>query len=91
MNSMTTLQQRLKTAQTIRKLLKIHEYYLAHPSCTMKQASLFTDESIVMVGKYYAIWKECMNAIESVIDMRYYDRGIGQAQNGAGDSTMPME
>jgi len=72
---MTTLQERLKTAQTIQKLLKIHEYYLSHPGCTMKQAALFTDESISMVGKYYAIWKECNSVIDAVIDNRYWHRG----------------
>lgn len=66
-----TLQQRLKAAQLIKKLNIIHEYYMANPKTTMKQAALFTDQTITTVQKYSLIRSECRRLIDSVIDRRY--------------------
>ena len=68
---MTTIQQRLKAAQTIKRLNQIHEYYQDHPGCTINQAVTFIPETRVMVYKYSSIRSECQAVIESVLDVRY--------------------
>lgn len=72
---MTTLQQRLKAAQNIKRMRQVHEYYMDNPDATINKASAFIPESRAMCYKYSKIRTECLTAINAVIDMRYYHRG----------------
>ena len=71
---MTTLQQRLKAAETIRRLNHIHEYYMANHVTTINKAVAYVPESRAMCYRYSAIRTECLSAIDAVIDLRYWHR-----------------
>ena len=66
-----TLQQRLKAAETIRRLNRIHEYYMANPGTTINKAVAYIPESRAMCYKYSAIRTECLSVISAVLDERY--------------------
>ena len=68
---MTTLQQRLKAADTIRRLRIIHEYYMDNSDATIDKAVAFISESRGMCCKYSKIRTECLAVINAVIDVRY--------------------
>jgi len=86
-----TTQGRLKAYNTINRLRIIHEYYMANPGCYIHDAVTSIPEKRAMVYKYRQIFTECKNAIESIIDLRYYDRGIGPAHNRAGDTRIHVD
>lgn len=53
------------------RLSRIHDYFQANVGCTQKQAIIFMDETKAMVEKYSAIRTECLDVINSMIDLRY--------------------
>jgi hypothetical protein len=66
-----TLQQRLKAADTIRRLVIVHEFYMDNPDATINKAVAFIPESRAMCYKYSAIRTECQSLITAVLDERY--------------------
>ena len=70
-----TLQQRLKAAQNINQTRQVHEYYMATPGCTIRRAAAFLPNiPTTIILQYSKLRTECLTAIDSVIDMRYYRR-----------------
>ncbi len=74
MNKNLTPYQQAQEVLNINNMRKAHEYYQSNPGCTMRQAVTFTSLPYHIIKKYSAIRTECLTAINSVIDMRYYRR-----------------
>ena len=75
MNTLTPL-QRIKAADQIRRLNRIHEHYQAYQRetgkrCTVAHAMAYIPEDQWMVAKYSKLRTECQSVINSVIDLRH--------------------
>ena len=82
--------QRIAAAQKANNIRILHEYYEAHPGCTMKKAELHTDISMYLIQIYSKLRHQYINdsSITAQINLRYPPRATYGGTDGQDDITL---